>query len=220
MLAGTPTGVAHRVYTYVAMAMYDATIATWESKYHYRRPRPTQMDHRLPTAVAVPDSPSYPSEHAAAAQAAATVLAYFLPLEAQTFQAMAEQAGWSRVLAGVQFPSDHHAGLELGRRVAEQVIAKAQSDGSDAVWTGTVPVGPCLWTGANPGNAAAVNWHPLLLSSPSQFRPPPPPECMSAQVLAETAAVRDIPENVRHQRQGLLLAEPRGVELLGLPLSR
>ncbi len=93
VLAGTPTGVAHRVYTYVAMAMYDATIATWESKYHYRRPRPTQMDHRLPTAVAVPDSPSYPSEHSAAAQAAATVLAYFLPLEAQNFQAMAEQAG-------------------------------------------------------------------------------------------------------------------------------
>lgn len=74
VLAGTPTGVAHRVYTYVAMAMYDATIATWESKYHYRRPRPTQMDHRWSTAVAVPDSPSYPSEHSAAAQAAATAL--------------------------------------------------------------------------------------------------------------------------------------------------
>jgi hypothetical protein len=57
------------------MAMYDATIATWESKYHYGRLRPSQMDHRLPTAVDVPDSPSYPSEHAAAAQAAATVLA-------------------------------------------------------------------------------------------------------------------------------------------------
>src|SRR5437016_119979 len=32
-LSGAPlTTYAHRVYAYVAMAMYDATIATWESK--------------------------------------------------------------------------------------------------------------------------------------------------------------------------------------------
>ena len=119
------------MYTYVALAMYDATVATWESKYHYRRPRPSEMDHDLPTALPVPDSPSYPSEHAAAAQAAATVLAYFLPAEAASFQAMAEQAGWSRVLAGLQYPSDYHAGLALGRKVAEEVIAKAKADGSE-----------------------------------------------------------------------------------------
>src|SRR5262245_11667994 len=74
LLAGTPTtAFAHRVYTYVSMAMYDATIAAWESKYYYNRPRPSDMDHKLPTAVDVPDRPSYPSEHAAAAQAAASV---------------------------------------------------------------------------------------------------------------------------------------------------
>src|SRR5207237_10661700 len=127
----------HRVYAYVALAMYDATIATWDSKYFYNRPRPSELDHKLPTAVSVPNSPSYPSEHAAAAQAAAAVLAHFLPSEAQSFQTMAEQAGWSRVLAGVQYPSDYYAGLELGRRVAQQVIAKADADGSSAVWTGT-----------------------------------------------------------------------------------
>src|SRR5258706_10006821 len=122
LLAGTPTSAfPHRVYTYVAMAMYDATIATWESKYYYQRLRPSEMDHNLPTAVDVPNSPSYPSEHAAAAQAAASVLAYFMPNEAASFQAMADQAGWSRVLAGVQFPSDYYAGAELGRKVAEQV---------------------------------------------------------------------------------------------------
>ena len=33
VLAGQPaTAYAHRVYTYVALAIYDATIATWESK--------------------------------------------------------------------------------------------------------------------------------------------------------------------------------------------
>ncbi len=128
--AGTPTtAFPHRVYAYVALAMYDATIATWEAKYHYNRQRPSELASNLRTALPVPNSPSYPSEHAAAAQAAAAVLAYFLPAEAQSFQTMAEQAGWSRVQAGLQYPSDYDAGLALGRRVAEQVIAKARADG-------------------------------------------------------------------------------------------
>ena len=102
------------------MAIYDATIAAWKSKYFYNRTRPSEVDPTLATAVATPGSPSYPSEHAAAAGAAATVLAYFFPDEASSFQAMAEEAAQSRVQAGVQFPSDSSAGLELGRKVAEQ----------------------------------------------------------------------------------------------------
>jgi membrane-associated phospholipid phosphatase len=211
LLAGTPTPTPHRVHAYVAMAMYDATIATWESKYHYGRQRPTEMHHLIPAAVDVPNSPSYPSEHAAAAQAAATMLAHFLPNEAASFQAMAEEAGWSRVLAGVQYPSDYYAGLELGRRVAEQVIAKAQSDGSNVPWTGTVPVGPCKWTGVNPGNAAAATWTPLLLSSPSQFRPPPPPDCSSAPVQAETAAVLTFPRTFATNAKAFYWQSPEGL---------
>ena len=196
-LAGLPlTAFAQRVYAYVALAMYDATIATWESKYAYNRSRPSQRDHKLTTAVVVSDSPSYPSEHAATAQAAATVLAYFFPTEAQSFQTMAEQAGWSRVLAGVQYPSDHYAGLELGRKVAEQVIAKAKLDGSDAVWTGTVPTGACKWIGTNPGNVTGATFKPLLLTSPAMFRPAPPPACDSPQVVAETATVHNFPRSI------------------------
>jgi membrane-associated phospholipid phosphatase len=191
---GTPTTpYAHRVYTYVALAMYDATIAAWESKYYYQRARPSQMDHKLPTAVDVPDSPSYPSEHAAAAQAAATVLGYLLPAEAQSFQAMADEAGWSRVQAGVQFPSDYYAGAALGRQVAERVIAKARADGSDQSWSGTVPTGPCFWKGTTPVNVTAANWTPLLLSSPSEFRPPAPPPCDSQAVQNDLAVVRNTP---------------------------
>jgi membrane-associated phospholipid phosphatase len=128
--------------------MYDATVAVWESKYYYNRARPSELDHNLPTALPTPNSPSYPSEHAATAQAAAAVLAYFLPGEAQSFQILAEQAGWSRVLAGLQYPSDHYAGLAIGQAVAQQVIAKSKLDGSDAVWSGSVPpdsaTGPAL----------------------------------------------------------------------------
>src|SRR5262245_24418301 len=36
LLAGVATtAYPHRVYTYMAQAMYDATVATWESKYFY-----------------------------------------------------------------------------------------------------------------------------------------------------------------------------------------
>ena len=213
VLAGTPTTpYPHRVYTYVALAMYDATIATWESKYFYNRPRPSELDSTLSTALPVPNSPSYPSEHAAAAQAAAAVLAYFLPAEAQSFQTMAEQAGWSRVLAGLQYPSDYYAGLTLGRIVAEQVIAKAKADGSDAVWTGTVPTGPCKWIGTNPGNVTAPNWRPLLLSSPSQFRSVAPPACDSPEVLAQAAAVRNFPRTFVTNYKAFYWQSPEGLQ--------
>ena len=187
------TGYAHRVQTYVAMAMYDATIATWDSKYAYNRPRPNEVDPSLTTAVLTPRSPSYPSEYAATAQAAAAVLAYFLPLEAQSFQALAEEAGRSRLYAGTEFPSDYSAGLALGRKVADRVIERARSDGSDAVWTGSVPAGKCMWIGANPLFVAATQWKPILLSSVSEFRPPPPPSCDSPEVLQQARDVRLFP---------------------------
>ncbi|HYZ84948.1 MAG TPA: phosphatase PAP2 family protein, partial [Bryobacteraceae bacterium] len=103
---------AHRAYTYVSLAVYDATVAAWESKYFYNRPRPSEVDPTLATAVPNPKSPSYPSEHAAAAAAAAAVLSYLLPNEASSLQALAEEAGRSRLLAGVNYPSDIEAGAE------------------------------------------------------------------------------------------------------------
>src|SRR5882724_2736123 len=133
------TGYPHRLYTYVAMAMYDATVATWDSKYAYNRQRPSEVDPTLQTRLPTPRSPSYPSEHTATAAAAAAVLGYFFPAEAESFKGLAEEAGLSRVYAGLQFPSDHFAGLELGRLVAARVIEIARADGSDAVWTGSVP---------------------------------------------------------------------------------
>ncbi len=212
LLAGTATtAYAHRVYTYLAQAMYDATIATWESKYVYNRRRPSEVRRGLPTALSVPNSPSYPSEHAATAQAAASVLAYFLPAEAQSFQAMAEEAGWSRVLAGLQYPSDYTAGLELGRKVAEQVIAKAKADGSDAVWTGSVPTGPCKWTGTNPGNVTGGTWRPLLLTSASEFRPAAPPACDTPEVLADVATVRNFPRTFVSNYKAYYWQSPEGL---------
>ncbi len=69
------------------VAIYEAMVAAWQAKYLYNRPRPTLADPTLTTSVATPNSPSYPAEHAVAAGAAAAILGYLYPDEAQTFQA-------------------------------------------------------------------------------------------------------------------------------------
>ena len=90
--------------------------------------------------------------------------------------------------------------------MAEQVIARAKADGSDAVWTGTVPTGPCMWVGDKPGNVTMPNWKPILLAAPNEFRPPAPPDCQSATVKARRMQFGRLSANSL-QLQSLLLAE-------------
>jgi membrane-associated phospholipid phosphatase len=189
------TPYATRPYVYVAQAMYDATVAAWDSKYAYNRPRPAEADPTLRTRLSTPRSPSYPSEHAATAAAAAAVLTYFFPAEAADFQVMAEEAGKSQLYAGLNYWSDYTAGMELGRQVAARVIERARSDGSSAVWTGSVPAGKCMWTGSNPGNVTAPGWRPILLASVSEFRPAAPPSCDSDVMIGQVAVVRNYPRS-------------------------
>src|SRR5262245_29980437 len=181
-LAGPP---AARLMSSLNVAIYDAMVAAWDSKYLYRRPRPSDLNHSLTTVIPNPHSPSYPSEHAVAAGAASAVLAYFFPQQAAFFNAKAEEAGQSRLLAGVQYPSDVRDGLELGCAVAQLVIARAQADGSDAVFTGAIPQGACNWTGANPVLPLAGTWKNWALTSVSQFSPCQHQACDSVQLAAD-----------------------------------
>ena len=185
---------AYRMLALLNVAIYDATIAAWHAKYTYHRPRPSAVSPALTTVLPPPRSPSYPCEHAAAAGAASAVLAYLFPKAARFFAAKADEAGRSRLLAGVQYPSDVAAGLELGRRVAQRVIARARTDGSDAKWTGTIPVGPGLWSGV-PFEPMIGTWKTWVLSSGSELRLPPPPAWNSAQRAAELAEVKNYPRD-------------------------
>jgi membrane-associated phospholipid phosphatase len=180
---------AYRVLALVNVAIYDATVTAWDAKYAYNRPRPSETDPSLSTVLPNPDSPSYPSEHAAAAGAAATVLAYLFPKDAQSFRDKAEMAGQSRLVAGVEYPSDVAAGLELGEAVAARVIERARSDGADDKWAGTIPTGPGLWSG-DPLLPGMGNWKTWILESGSELRPGPPPAFDSAQRAAEVAEVK------------------------------
>jgi membrane-associated phospholipid phosphatase len=181
---------AQRALALVHVAIYDATVAAWDSKYFYNRLRPSDLDKKLSTVIPNPDSPSYPSEHAVAAGAASAVLTYLFPADAQMFADQATAEGNSRLLAGVQYPSDVQAGLALGRAVGALVIARAQSDGSSAIFNGSIPNGRCNWKGTNPAEALAGTWNTWVLTSGSDFRPGPPPDCTSAQEAAELAEVK------------------------------
>jgi hypothetical protein len=184
---------AFRLLALLNVAVYDATVAAWDSKYAHNRPRPAERAPGLPTAVPTPNSPSYPSEHAVAAGAAQAVLSYVFPADAATFAAWAEEAARSRVEAGVAYPSDVAAGLALGRRVGELVVARGRADGSDASWAGSVPTAEDAWTGSNPVEPLAGTWTPWALASGAQFRPGPPPAPGSAQLAAEAAEVKSYP---------------------------
>ncbi len=91
------------------------------------------------------------------------------------------------------------------------MIARAKADGSDAVWTGTVPTGPCMWVGEKPGNATMPNWKPILLEAPNEFRPSAPPDCKSAVVKAETDAVRQFDRKFPNNYKAFYWQSPSGL---------
>ena len=185
---GAGGGAGIRAFAMLNVALHEALIAAWDSKYAHNRRRPSEADPQFASALPAPRSPSYPCEHAVAAGAGSAVLAHLFPTETQRFTEAAEEAARSRVLAGVVYPSDTRAGLELGRAVAARVIEHLKLD--DTKRAGTVPVGPGLWTGSNPGGVDDVRWKPFVLASASQFRPGPPPAPDSAERAAEVAEVK------------------------------
>jgi len=190
--AGLSTPLQTRALSLVAAAIYDATVAAWDSKYTYNRQHPSEVDHTVTTVVAPTASPSYPSEHAATAAAAAAVLASLFPNQANTVKAMADQAGWSRIMAGVAFPSDVIRGLDLGNQVAQAVITYAGADGSSQIFTGTFPAAPGMWSSATPVAPLAGTWHPWVLTAGNQFRPSAPPAFGSADSNSQYAADKNL----------------------------
>lgn len=186
--AGPPNPGVARALALLNVAIYDATIATWDAKYAFNRPRPAGLS----TLISIPGSPSYPDEYAAAAGAASAVLAYLFPDKAEMYAAQAEEAGHSRLIAGVAYPSDVETGLAIGRAVGEKVVALAMTDGSDAKWDGTRPAGPGILTTENPVFPMSGTWRAWTLESNDQFRSAPPPAHDSEQTLAELTEIKAI----------------------------
>ena len=121
---------AARALALASVAMTDAMVACWDAKFYYWFERPISADTTLRTAISTPPFPSYTSGHSTQSAAAAEVFAYLFPDAAAYYRARANEASRSRVLAGIHYRFDVEAGEELGRRVGQAVVARAQTDGA------------------------------------------------------------------------------------------
>jgi hypothetical protein len=158
------------------VAIYDATVAAWDTKYTYKRPRPFDADKRIRIYTIKPESPSYPCEYSVAAGVATTIIAHFFPSLADSVNRMAKQLMASRIAAGVAFPGDTRAGFDLGRKIAEKEIELTKNYTPQTAWDRKMPDQPGVWKGKNPMFPLAGRNKTVVLDSSSQFRPAPPPD--------------------------------------------
>ena len=100
------------------MAGFDAIVACHDAKFAYWMIRPTQADPLITLVVALPNFPSYPSDHACVSGAQSAILGSFFPAERARLNAMAEEAAQSRLDGGLHYRFDNETGLVLGRKVA------------------------------------------------------------------------------------------------------
>jgi len=109
---------AVRVLEHLNLALNDATIACLDAKYTHWLIRPYQVDPLITTPLGKPPHPSYPSLHACQGGAAAGVLAYEFPKEAESVEAMNAEMLLSRQWAGLHYWFDTEVGSRIGHEVA------------------------------------------------------------------------------------------------------
>jgi membrane-associated phospholipid phosphatase len=137
---------AAETYARLALALNDAFIASWRTKYQINLLRPVTYvqlfidSNWSPPLMNTPPFPEYPSGHSVQSAAAAAVLAQRFgantpftdtahndrgwgPRTFRSFAAAAEEAALSRLYAGIHFRSGVAGGQVQGRCVAEKVLA-------------------------------------------------------------------------------------------------
>ena len=128
---------AARAYALIASVLFDAFIASQDGKFTYWYLRPPQLDPAIVPLFPVPNFPSYPSNHSTFSAARSEMLAYLFPAHADFIRAVGKEAGDSRIWAGIHYPMDNVAGVQLGKSVAQVFISWAENDGSLLVPIGT-----------------------------------------------------------------------------------
>ncbi len=122
---------AARIFAYLNIAMHDAAVGCWETKYFYFNPRPSQMNPEIKTATGIPNFPAYTSGHSTFSAAAATVLSYVFPSDANYFNEQAQEASLSRLYGGIHYRKDCEGGLDHGKRIAAYTVNFAKTDGAN-----------------------------------------------------------------------------------------
>ena len=122
---------AARALALLNMALHDAAVGCWDTKYFYFNPRPSQMDPELKTTIGLPNFPSYTSGHSTFSGAAAEVLSYLFPTDTAYFEAQKEEASISRLYGGIHYRSDLEMGKAHGQRIGGYTVSFGRTDGAD-----------------------------------------------------------------------------------------
>jgi hypothetical protein len=119
---------AARAFALLNMAMHDAAVGCWETKFFYFNPRPSQIDPSIRTPIGLPNFPSYSSGHSTFSASAAMVLSYLFPTASDDFTAMRDEAAISRLYGGIHYRSDIEGGKQHGMRIGSYTVRFAQQD--------------------------------------------------------------------------------------------
>jgi hypothetical protein len=132
-------------YALTGMALNDAWISSWKTRYVYNVLRPVTyirevMKHKdWLSFVPTPPHPEYTSGFATMGAAVCEILATLFgndyqmtdhtyeyagmsPRTYYSFQAMAKEAGDSKMFGGIHYPFSIQAGLQQGRAVAKNIV--------------------------------------------------------------------------------------------------
>lgn len=149
---GLDTLDASRLLALTSLAVADAGIAAWDTKYEYELWRPidairnadqdgndgTTLDALWTPLIATPNHPSYVSGHSTFSGAGAEILDQFFDLDFNfcspdeldsdivrcwnSFDAAAAEAGRSRIYGGIHYSFDDVSGQAIGNAVARNVF--------------------------------------------------------------------------------------------------
>ncbi len=156
-----------RVYALVHISIYDSLLAA-----------------RSGEASVTHDESFYKSYYVSSiAEAASNVLIYLFPNYTDSITELKN----TKIN---QFQDQNNLliekGLNLGHKVALDVIDYAKKDNSDLLWNQTIPkVDNCIWNGTNPVNPMAGFWKTYILKSGSEIQPINPEVCGSATDLLD-----------------------------------
>jgi membrane-associated phospholipid phosphatase len=122
---------AARAFALLNMALHDAAVGCWDTKYFYFNPRPAHLDPDLKTVIGLPNFPSYTSGHSTFSGSATEVLSYLFPGASADFEAQRNEASISRLYGGIHYRTDLEVGMAHGTRIGGYTVRFARTDGAD-----------------------------------------------------------------------------------------
>jgi hypothetical protein len=211
---------AARAYAYVSAAQYDALVAAYHYKALYKRPAPYNADSSIHVLINKSDLPSYPSEDAVIAGAAAEVLKLMFPGDQDFINKKAEEHKRARILAGANVRSDLEAGEALGKAVANKFVARARGDRAGAAGDTTLRAkleAACIARGETPWYSLELPMRPPMLPgfgktraflfdslTAISLRPGPPPPVVSPKMKEETNEIYEFVNNPTRERMRIV----------------